>query len=38
MEVGGVDIKKAAVYGFVIFWVFFVMGLIVREITKRDIL
>lgn len=38
MEIGGVNIKKAAVYGFVMFWVFFAMGLIVKEITKRDIL
>jgi hypothetical protein len=38
MEVGGVDIKKAAVYGVITFCIFFVMGLIVKEITDRDIL
>jgi hypothetical protein len=38
MQIAGVDVKKAAVFGFIIFWVFFFMGLAIRQITKRDIL
>ena len=35
MQIAGVDVKEAAVFGFIIFWVFFFMGLAIRQIQKE---
>ncbi len=38
MKIRGVDVEKTVIAGVIIFFVFFILGLIIRQITHKDVL